>query len=175
VTLAFQSLFLPLQVSLGTPTDISHYRWEQFVLGEGEKKVEEETDTREYLLTTATFWTVLTHSPGTASTSIFTFNKEDHTLGNLLRDKLLENSHVLFSGYKVRGAQSHKCLLLIVQVPHPLFAKFELRVQTDGQITPKEAVVAASAELIRDLNILSRRFTAAYELTKMVQAGQNGA
>ena len=35
------------------------------------------------------------------NTSIFHFNKEDHTLGNLLRSKLLTNSHVIFSGYKV--------------------------------------------------------------------------
>jgi DNA-directed RNA polymerase II subunit RPB11 len=32
---------------------------------------------------------------------MFTFNKEDHTLGNLLRAKLLENSHVQYAAYKV--------------------------------------------------------------------------
>lgn len=38
---------------------------------------------------------------GIPSSSIFTFNKEDHTLGNLLRSRLLQNSHVIFAGYKV--------------------------------------------------------------------------
>lgn len=40
---------------------------------------------------------------GIPSTAIFTLNKEDHTLGNLLRSQLLKNPRVLFSGYKVRG------------------------------------------------------------------------
>lgn len=56
--------------------------------------------------------------------------------------------------------------------------KFELRVQTDGEIVPKEAVVTACHELVRDLGILSREFTKEYELRKMVGAGQqqqNGA
>lgn len=38
---------------------------------------------------------------GTPSTSIFTLNKEDHTLGNLLRSRLLQNRHVTFAAYKV--------------------------------------------------------------------------
>ena len=40
---------------------------------------------------------------GIPSSAIFTFNKEDHTLGNLLRSRLLQSHHVLFAGYKVRG------------------------------------------------------------------------
>ena len=39
--------------------------------------------------------------PGIPSTAIFTLNKEDHTLGNLLRSQLLKNPRVLFAGYKV--------------------------------------------------------------------------
>lgn len=38
---------------------------------------------------------------GIPSSAIFTFNKEDHTLGNLIRSRLLQSSHVLFAGYKV--------------------------------------------------------------------------
>lgn len=38
---------------------------------------------------------------GIPSSSIFTFNKEDHTLGNLLRSQLLKSPHVTFAGYKV--------------------------------------------------------------------------
>ncbi|KAF7133919.1 hypothetical protein CNMCM5793_005385 [Aspergillus hiratsukae] len=114
-------------------------RFESFVLSPGEEKVEVETDTR------------------IPSSSIFTFNKEDHTLGNLLRSRLLQNSHVIFAGYKV---------------PHPLVPKFELRVQTDGEVTPKDALLAACHDLVKDLGILSREFTKEYELRKMVGATQ---
>lgn len=38
---------------------------------------------------------------GIPSSAIFTFNKEDHTLGNLIRARLLQSSHVLFAAYKV--------------------------------------------------------------------------
>ncbi|PGH04745.1 hypothetical protein AJ80_08475 [Polytolypa hystricis UAMH7299] len=123
-------------------------RFESFVLLPGEKKVEIEVDTR------------------IPSTALFTFNKEDHTLGNLIRSQLLRSSHVLFAGYKV---------------PHPLVPKFVLRVQTDGQISPKEAVITACHELVKDLGALSREFTKEFELRKMVgagaqqQSGQNGA
>ncbi|ETI28845.1 hypothetical protein G647_01297 [Cladophialophora carrionii CBS 160.54] len=114
---------------------------ESFLLADGEKKIEEKIDTR------------------TPNTTIFTFNKEDHTLANLLRDKLLKNSHVTFAAYRI---------------PHPLFANFELRVQTDGEITPKEAVLASSRDLVQDLNNLKTNFTREYELRKMVGGAQNG-
>ncbi|KAM5434209.1 DNA-directed RNA polymerase II core subunit [Microsporum ferrugineum] len=113
-------------------------RFESFVLGPGEKKVEIEVDTR------------------VPSTAIFTFNKEDHTLGNMIRARLLQSQHVLFAGYKI---------------PHPLVHKVLLRVQTDGQITPKDAVLTACHELVKDLGTFSREFTKEYELRKMVGAG----
>ncbi|KAN0090253.1 DNA-directed RNA polymerase-like protein II subunit RPB11 [Hyaloscypha variabilis] len=110
-------------------------RFELFLLGDGEKKCSEAPDTR------------------TANSSVFTFNKEDHTLANILRAHLLKNSHVIFAGYKI---------------PHPLFATFELRVQTDGSLTPKEALVNTCRTLVGDLEILSREFTKEFELRKMV-------
>ncbi|KAL6716266.1 DNA-directed RNA polymerase II core subunit [Lecanora helva] len=116
-------------------TDNTEPRFELFLLGEGEKKVTEQPDTR------------------IPSSSIFTFNKEDHTLGNMLRSRLLQSPHVTFSGYKV---------------PHPLVSKFELRVQTDGTLTPRAALMQTCKDLINDLNILSREFTKEWELRKMV-------
>ncbi|KAK2629967.1 hypothetical protein QTJ16_000787 [Diplocarpon rosae] len=119
-------------------------RFELFLLGDGEKKVSEASDTR------------------TADSSVFTFNKEDHTLANILRAHLLKDPHVMFAGYKI---------------PHPLFAKFELRIQTDGSISPKEALVNCCKALVGDMEILSREFTKEYELRKMVSgdgtAGDN--
>lgn len=78
-------------------------------------------------------------------------------MGNLLRAKLLSNSHVQFSAYRV---------------PHPLFPNFELRVQTDGEVTPKEAVIAACRDLISELGIFDNNFKREYDLRKMV--GQDG-
>jgi DNA-directed RNA polymerase II subunit RPB11 len=44
------------------------------------------------------------------------------------------------------------------KVPHPLFATFELRVQTDGTITPKEAVITTCSQVIQDLSKLNESF-----------------
>ncbi|CAZ80750.1 unnamed protein product [Tuber melanosporum] len=111
-------------------------RFELFLLGDGETKVSMEQDTRQ------------------PNAAIFTFNKEDHTLGNLLRATLLHNEHVVFSAYKV---------------PHPLFPKFELRVQTDEETTPKEALLAACQSLIGDLQMLSQKLTREWELNKIAR------
>ncbi|KAK3701080.1 DNA-directed RNA polymerase II core subunit [Vermiconidia calcicola] len=113
-------------------------RHELFLLDDGEKKVEYEPETR------------------VPNAAMFTFNKEDHTLGNLLRAKLVKSEHILFAGY---------------QVPHPLFAVFKLRVQTDGEVTPKEAVVQACQELVKELQMLDQEFTKEWELKKIAGAG----
>ncbi|KAA8895196.1 DNA-directed RNA polymerase, partial [Sphaerosporella brunnea] len=110
--------------------------FELFLLPDGEAKVTMESDTRQ------------------PNTAIFTFNREDHTLGNLLRATLLQNEHVIFSAYKV---------------PHPLFPKFELRIQTDDETTPKEALLSACSGLIADLQILSQKLTREWELNKIAR------
>ncbi|KAK5015141.1 DNA-directed RNA polymerase [Cryomyces antarcticus] len=114
-------------------------RFELFLLGDGEKKVTFVPETR------------------VPNAAIFTFNKEDHTLGNLLRARLLKSPTVLFSGYKV---------------PHPLFATFELRVQTDGSVTPKEALIQACRDIVQDLEKLSQEFTKEWELKKIANTGR---
>lgn len=40
-------------------------------------------------------------SLGLPSAAIFTFRKEDHTLGNMLRQRLLKTAHVIFAAYRV--------------------------------------------------------------------------
>jgi len=109
-------------------------RHELFLLGEGEKKITWVEDGR------------------VSNTSIFTFNKEDHTLGNLLSSRLRTKEHVTFSGYVVG---------------HPLVPKFELRVGTDGSMTPKEAIVQVCKEILMDLDIVSREFSKEMELFKI--------
>ncbi len=64
--------------------------------------------------------------------------------------------------------------MLSAEVPHPLIATFELRVQTDGEITPKEAVVTCCKNLVSDLGHLGREFTKEWELRKMV-SGEGAA
>ena len=51
---------------------------------------------------------------------------------------------------------------------------FELRIQTDGTITPRAALQQTCRELVNDLSILSREFTKEWELRKMVGDGTKG-
>ena len=48
---------------------------------------------------------------------------------------------------------------------------FNLRVQTDGTLTARAAVIQTCKDAVRDLDILSREFTKEYELRKMVGNG----
>ena len=50
-----------------------------------------------------------------------------------------------------------------------MFASIELRVQTDGTITPKDAVIKACADVVQDLQRLDQEFTKEYELKKIAQ------
>ncbi|RPB14994.1 RBP11-like subunits of RNA polymerase, partial [Morchella conica CCBAS932] len=86
------------------------------------------------------------------NTAIFTFAREDHTLGNLLTSALLDTDHVVFAAYKV---------------PHPLFPTFTLRISTDATIGPKEALTTACKRVIEDLSSLSKKLTREWELTKL--------
>merc|ERR1711981_191302 len=114
-------------------------RFTQFLLEAGQKKITWELDTR------------------VANTAIFTFNKEDHTPGNLITQRLHKYKFIQFSAYRV---------------PHPLFATFDLRVTTDGSISPKDAILKACQDCITDLGTLSREFTKEWELKKI--AGEHG-
>jgi DNA-directed RNA polymerase II subunit RPB11 len=52
-------------------------------------------------------------------------------------------------------------------VAHPLVPKFELRVGTDGSISPKDAIIQVCKEILLDLDIVSREFTKEMELFKI--------
>nr|CAG4652352.1 EOG090X0L4K [Triops cancriformis] len=99
--------------------------FESFLLFEGEKKIIKEQDTK------------------VPNAAIFTVNKEDHTLGNLIRCQLLKDPNVLFAGYKQ---------------PHPLEHKFILRIQTTSDYTPHDAMMHAITDLISELSLLEERF-----------------
>ena len=71
----------------------------------------------------------------------------------------------------------HDNLLIIYAhtVPHPLFAAFELRVQTNGTITPKQAVVRACKAIIGQLKHLDMAFTTEFAIRQRVngEASEN--
>uniref|UniRef100_A0A0R3RS96 Probable DNA-directed RNA polymerase II subunit RPB11 n=1 Tax=Elaeophora elaphi TaxID=1147741 RepID=A0A0R3RS96_9BILA len=99
--------------------------FESFLVFDGEKKIAIEKDTK------------------VPNAAIFTVNKEDHTIGNLLKHQLLKDPQVLFAGYKC---------------PHPLEHKFILRVQTTSDTTPADALTSAITDLMAELSLFEERF-----------------
>ena len=99
--------------------------FESLLLFDGEKKITKEQDTK------------------VPNASIFTINKEDHTLGNMIRCQLLKDPNVIFAGYKN---------------PHPLEHKVIIRVQTTSDYTPTEALRNAITDLIAEASLFEERF-----------------
>ncbi|ROT39151.1 RBP11-like subunits of RNA polymerase [Sodiomyces alkalinus F11] len=93
-----------------------------------------------------------------ANTSDFLIKKEDHTLGNLLAEHLKMHPQVLMAGYKVS---------------HPNVPEMFVRVQTNGEITPKEAVVSVLKDLLKMFSNLSQEFIREFELRRVVEARRN--
>jgi DNA-directed RNA polymerase II subunit RPB11 len=99
--------------------------FESFLLFEGEKNIIKEQDTK------------------VPNAAIFTINKEDYTLGNMIRNQLLKDPNVLFAGYKL---------------PHPLEHKFILRIQTTSDYTPQDALMHAITDLLAESSLFEERF-----------------
>ncbi|ELP95160.1 DNA-directed RNA polymerase II subunit RPB11, putative [Entamoeba invadens IP1] len=78
----------------------------------------------------------------------FTFVKEDHTAGNMIRVELLNDKHVIFAGYRQ---------------PHPLKYVIEMTIRTDGVITPKVALENALDRIIRKVKLAKEDFDQATE------------
>jgi DNA-directed RNA polymerase II subunit RPB11 len=53
-----------------------------------------------------------------------------------------------------------------------LFATFELRVSTDGTITPKDAIIACCRQVVQDLEDLKRSFQTEWLGKKIVSEGE---
>lgn len=103
---------------------------ELFVLKEGEKKISYLPDTK------------------IQNAATFNIEKEDHTIGNLLRMQLLSDPDVVFAGYKV---------------PHPLKHTTVIKVQTNHNSSPVAAMTNALTDLLSEFNLLSERFNSALE------------
>ncbi|KAH6758403.1 DNA-directed RNA polymerase [Perilla frutescens var. frutescens] len=102
-------------------------RYERFVVPEGVSKVSYERDTK--IINAATF----------------TIEREDHTIGNILRMQLHSDENVLFAGYKL---------------PHPLQYKILIRIQTTSQSSPMQAYNQAINDLDKELDHLKSEFEA---------------
>ncbi|KAK3365963.1 DNA-directed RNA polymerase [Lasiosphaeria ovina] len=113
-------------------------RFELFLLGDGEKKITE---------------TVFT---GMSNTSDFLLLKEDHTLGNLLAERLKGHDNVLMAGYKIG---------------HPNVPEVLIRVQTDGTITPRDALIQACEDLVFLYHQLKQEFQKELALRHLADAG----
>lgn len=98
---------------------------ELFVLPPGTKKLTVNKDTR------------------APNTCIFTVQREDHTLGNLVCGAVQKQSQVIFAGYSI---------------PHPLEPIFNLRVQTTKDTTPRDAVLNAVQDTIAELDMIQGSF-----------------
>jgi DNA-directed RNA polymerase II subunit RPB11 len=100
-------------------------RYERFVVPEGVKKVAYERDMK--VMNAATF----------------TVEREDHTIGNVIRMQLHRDPSVLFAGYKL---------------PHPLQYRLVLKIQTTSQSSPMQAYNLAITDLTKELDHLKAVF-----------------
>ena len=78
-----------------------------------------------------------------ASAGTFTINKEDHTVGNLLRMQLLRDGDTRFAGY---------------QLPHPLEHVCHVKVETAPGRAPVEVMGGAVRDLRQEVELLDRGF-----------------
>ncbi|XP_024403698.1 DNA-directed RNA polymerases II, IV and V subunit 11 [Physcomitrium patens] len=100
-------------------------RYERFVVPEGMKKVAYERDMK--VMNAATF----------------TVEREDHTVGNVIRMQLHRDPSVLFAGYRL---------------PHPLQYRLVVKIQTTSQSSPMQAYNLAITDLIKELDHLKAVF-----------------
>ncbi|CAN6209626.1 unnamed protein product, partial [Urochloa humidicola] len=73
----------------------------------------------------------------------FTIEREDHTIGNIVRMQLHRDPNVLFAGYKL---------------PHPLQYKIIVRIHTTSQSSPTQAYTQAVNDLDKELEYLKQAF-----------------
>ena len=87
----------------------------------------------------------------------FTFNKEDHTIGNLICQQLLRDSCVRFVGYRV---------------PHPLVHRIDLKLQTTSStLAPTDVLINAVEDLKDETKTLEIEAKSAIERWKKENLG----
>lgn len=88
--------------------------------------------------------------------AMFTMLQEDHTLGNMIRMLLFDNPRIVFAGYRI---------------PHPLVAKLEVRVQTNGEETPVDAFLGGVRSLNMEFADIVRQFKSEAEKHRKTTGG----
>lgn len=111
-------------------------RYERFMLPEGKAKAEYQEDAK------------------LQNTGSYEIQREDHTLGNLVRMHLLSNPAVVFAGYRI---------------PHPLNPVMVARIQTDGSQSPVDAMVTSLNALKSQVIKMEEKVHS--ELVRMNRAG----
>ena len=90
--------------------------------------------------------------------TLFTLNREDHTMGNLLRMQLLRDPNVRFVGY---------------MMPHPLIMSFNLKVQTNSNmVKPTASLLTSVEDLSAEVDHLNATFDNACRLYKERDQGR---
>ncbi|KAJ8421439.1 hypothetical protein Cgig2_012854 [Carnegiea gigantea] len=112
-------------------------RYERFVVPEGVKKVSYERDTK--IINAATF----------------TIEREDHTVGNILRMQLHQDPNVLFAGYKLPHPLQYK---IIVRVSFLCPLVHAIEIHTTSQSSPTQAYNQAINDLDKELDCLKSAF-----------------
>eukprot|EP00850_Spirogloea_muscicola_P000171 SM000001S04573 [mRNA] locus=s1:1008825:1010131:+ [translate_table: standard] len=102
-------------------------RYERFVVPDGVKKVTYTRDTK------------------VLNAAMFVLQREDHTVGNLIRMQLHRDPAVLFAAY---------------QVPHPHSYNINMKIQTTSQSSPTQAYTQAIDDLQKELDDLRLAFEA---------------
>ena len=82
------------------------------------------------------------------NTVTFLLQDEDHTMGASIVDVLNRSSNVVFAGYTI---------------PHPSERKVQLCVQTNGEVSPKDAVLAAAETLAKMCDSTKKLFRSRFE------------
>ncbi|KAJ1798656.1 DNA-directed RNA polymerase II core subunit [Coemansia sp. RSA 2399] len=100
-------------------------RFEMFLLPEGGRKIE------------------ITKDPKMTNCLLFRIQREDHTIANVLRYRLLSHPQVLFCAYRS---------------PHPLEYLIELKVQTTSRTTPIDVMKEAIQSLMLEYGNIRSMF-----------------
>ncbi len=98
-------------------------------------------------------------------------------MGNLLAEQLKQAPHVLMAGYKSKTLARTlylycRTLILMSPVGHPNVPEVMIRIQTDGSMTPREALVRACKQLVAAYGQLGREFQKELALRQYADQGE---
>ncbi|KAF5943519.1 hypothetical protein HYC85_017596 [Camellia sinensis] len=128
-------------------------RYERFVVPEGTKKVSYERDTK------------------IINAASFTIEREDHTIGNIVRMQLHRDENVLFAGYKLPHPLQYKIIVRGMNITPLEFVRssrygWRYEIHTTSQSSPMQAYNQAINDLDKELDYLKN----AFEVTSLLSS-----